>query len=64
MMEGPTPGNPEDDDLVSDLVDEVQRGLDRAEESDDETRLEALEKTRHDLESELDSSLENGSSRH
>ena len=65
-METPVPPQPEGDDenLVRDLVDEVQRGLDAADGDDDETRLETLEKTRRDLEAELDSSIENGSTRH
>ena len=72
-METPTSSGPDrtpqgdgdgSQELVRDLVDEVQRDLDRADEQDDEARLDALEKTRRDLETELDSSLENGSSRH
>lgn len=46
------------------LLQGVREGLERAEASDDETRLETLEGIRRDLEAELDSSLENGPSRH
>lgn len=46
------------------VVDRVRDELEAVEASDDEARLEALEKVRRDLESELDSSLENGSSGH
>jgi hypothetical protein len=66
-METPTPDAPDDNEaveLVRGLVDEVQRDLDRADQEDDESRLETLEKTRRDLETELDGSLENGSAGH
>jgi hypothetical protein len=46
------------------LVDRVRSELDGAEGSGDETRLETLEKLRGELESELDSSLENDTSGH
>ena len=46
------------------LLDGVRDQLDRAQASDDETRLETLETVRRDLEAELDSSLENDPSRH
>ena len=46
------------------MLQRVREGLDKAQASDDETRLETLEELRRDLEAELDSSLENGPTRH
>jgi len=49
---------------TDDAVERVREQLDRAQHSDDETRLETLETLRRDLEAELDSSLENDPPRH
>ena len=46
------------------LVERVRAELDEAQAAGDEARLEALEKTRRDLEAELDSSLEDGTAGH
>ena len=46
------------------LLQRVRDELDQAQASDDEARLETLEGLRRDLEAELDSSLENGPTRH
>ena len=58
---GPTAPTERTDDA---LLQRVRDGLEQAEASDDETRLETLEGLRRDLEAELDSSLENGPARH
>ncbi len=62
-MERP-PEHPEhtEDKDDDELVERVRSELDGAEGSGDETRLETLEKLRGELESELDSSLENDTS--
>lgn len=41
-------------------VDKVRADMERADAEGDEARLETLERIRGDLEAELDSSLENG----
>jgi len=46
------------------LLDGVRDQLGRAQDADEESRLETLETLRRDLEAELDSSLENDPSRH
>ena len=56
---GPQPEVAEDE-----LVARVRERLDTAESAGDESRLETLEEVRTELEAELDSSLENGTSRH
>jgi hypothetical protein len=45
-------------------VDKVRADLERADAEGDEARLETLERIRGDLEAELDSSLENGTTGH
>lgn len=45
-------------------VDKVRADLERADAEGDEARLETLERIRSDLEAELDSSLENGTTGH
>ncbi len=61
-MERPPEGR--DDNAPDDIVEKVRQELDDAEASGDDARLETLEKVRGELEAELDSSLENGPSRH
>ena len=46
------------------VVERVRAELDEAQAAGDDTRLETLEKVRRALETELDSSLENGTSGH
>ena len=48
----------------ADAVDQARIDLQKAESSDDATRLEVLEDVRRKLESELEAGVENGSSRH
>ena len=45
-------------------VDKVRADLEGADAEGDEARLETLERIRGDLEAELDSSLENGTTGH
>ena len=47
-----------------DPIEKARVDLERAETVDDEARLEILEELRGALEAELDTSVENGSSRH
>ena len=46
------------------LVERIRSELNEAQAAGDEARLATLEKTLRDLEAELDSSLENGTSGH
>ncbi len=46
------------------FVDRVREHLEEADAGGDDQRLETLETVRADLEEELDSSLENGPTRH
>jgi hypothetical protein len=55
QREEPTPVDP---------IEKARVDLERAETADDEARLEILEELRGALEAELDTSVENGSSRH
>lgn len=45
-------------------LEHARREIERAEATDDATRLEILEELRRKLEAELDTSIENGSARH
>jgi hypothetical protein len=58
--------NEDQPEAVSDVgsVDKVRADLERADAEGDEARLETLERIRGDLEAELDSSLENGTTGH
>jgi hypothetical protein len=47
-----------------DPIEKARADLERAETAEDEARLEILEELRGALEAELDTSVENGSSRH
>ena len=48
----------------ADRLREARNKMDRAEDADDDTRLEVLEEVRRALEAELDTSVENGPARH
>ncbi|MDQ3940736.1 MAG: hypothetical protein M3238_05230 [Actinomycetota bacterium] len=64
--EGPRPGHDADvgPGAHADRLEHARREIERAEAANDEERLEILEELRRTLEEELDTSVENGASRH